>query len=177
MITGADIKAGDTLIGIASSGIHSNGFSLVRKVFRMSEEYLNIYYDCLGCTLGEALIVPTKIYVKALRSVREAGVKIKGCSHITGGGFYENIPRMLPEGVRAVVKKDSYPLLPIFRMLQEEGKIAEDMMYNTYNMGLGMILAVDPSDTDKTMEAVRQAGEVPYVVGSVENGEKGVVLC
>ena len=177
MITGADIKAGDTLIGIASSGIHSNGFSLVRKVFRMSEEYLNIYYDCLGCTLGEALIVPTKIYVKALRSVREAGVKIKGCSHITGGGFYENIPRMLPEGVRAVVKKDSYPLLPIFRMLQEEGKIAEDMMYNTYNMGLGMILAVDPSDTDKTMEAVRQAGDVPYVVGSVENGEKGVVLC
>ncbi|HBN56601.1 MAG TPA: phosphoribosylformylglycinamidine cyclo-ligase [Lachnospiraceae bacterium] len=177
MITGADIKAGDTLIGIASSGIHSNGFSLVRKVFRMSEEYLNIYYDCLGCTLGEALIVPTRIYVKALRSVRKAGVKIKGCSHITGGGFYENIPRMLPDGVRAVVKKDSYPLLPIFRMLQEEGKIEETMMYNTYNMGLGMILAVDPSDADRTMEAVRQAGEVPYVVGSVESGEKGVVLC
>lgn len=177
MITGADIKAGDTLIGIASSGIHSNGFSLVRKVFRMSEEYLNIYYDCLGCTLGEALIVPTKIYVKALRSVREAGVKIKGCSHITGGGFYENIPRMLPDGVYAAVKKDSYPLLPIFRMLQEEGKIEENMMYNTYNMGLGMILAVDPSDTDRAMEALRQAGEVPYVVGSVEKGEKGVVLC
>lgn len=177
MITGADIKAGDTLIGIASSGIHSNGFSLVRKVFRMSEEYLNIYYDCLGCTLGEALIVPTKIYVKALRSVREAGVKIKGCSHITGGGFYENIPRMLPDGVYAMVKKDSYPLLPIFRMLQEEGKIEENMMYNTYNMGLGMILAVDPSDTDRAMEALRQAGEVPYVVGSVEKGEKGVVLC
>lgn len=177
LITGASIKAGDTLIGIASSGVHSNGFSLVRKVFRMSEDALNTYYDSLGATLGEALITPTKIYVKALREVKEAGVLIKGCSHITGGGFYENIPRMLPEGVRAVVKKDSYPVLPIFRMLQEEGNIAEDMMYNTYNMGLGMILAVDPSDTEKTMEAVRKAGETPYVVGSVENGEKGVDLC
>lgn len=177
LITGANIKAGDTLIGIASSGIHSNGFSLVRKVFRMSEEALNTYYDCLGSTLGEALIVPTKIYVKALKNVKEAGVTIKGCSHITGGGFYENIPRMLPEGVRAVVKKDSYPILPIFKMLQEEGNIAEDMMYNTYNMGLGMILAVDPSDVEKTMEAIRAAGEIPYVVGSIENGEKGVTLC
>lgn len=177
LITGANIKAGDTLIGIASSGVHSNGFSLVRKVFRMSEEALNTYYDCLGSTLGEALIVPTKIYVKALKSVKAAGVTIKGCSHITGGGFYENIPRMLPEGVRAVVKKDSYPILPIFKMLQEEGNIAEEMMYNTYNMGLGMILAVDPSDAEKTMEAIRAAGETPYIVGSVESGEKGVTLC
>jgi len=177
LITGENIKAGDTLIGIASSGVHSNGFSLVRKVFRMSEENLNTYYDCLGSTLGEALIVPTRIYVKALKNVKDAGVTIKGCSHITGGGFYENIPRMLPEGVRAVVKKDSYPILPIFKMLQEEGNIAEEMMYNTYNMGLGMILAVDPADVDKTMEAIRAAGETPYVVGSVENGEKGVTLC
>lgn len=177
LITGENIKAGDTLIGIASSGVHSNGFSLVRKVFRMSAEALNTYYDNLGCTLGEALIQPTKIYVKALKSVKDAGVTIKGCSHITGGGFYENIPRMLPEGVRAVVKKDSYPVLPIFKMLQEEGNIAEEMMYNTYNMGLGMILAVDPADVDKTMEAIRAAGETPYVVGSVENGEKGVTLC
>lgn len=177
LITGEHIKAGDTLIGIASSGVHSNGFSLVRKVFRMTEENLNTYFDCLGCTLGEALIVPTKIYVKALKSVKDAGVTIKGCSHITGGGFYENIPRMLPEGVRAVVKKDSYPVLPIFRMLQNEGNIAEEMMYNTYNMGLGMILAVDPADVDKTMEAIRAAGETPYVVGTVENGEKGVTLC
>lgn len=177
LITGEHIKAGDTLIGIASSGVHSNGFSLVRKVFRMSEENLNTYFDCLGCTLGEALIAPTKIYVKALKSVKDAGVTIKGCSHITGGGFYENIPRMLPEGVRAVVKKDSYPVLPIFKMLKEEGNIAEAMMYNTYNMGLGMILAVDPADVDKTMEAIKAAGETPYVVGSVENGEKGVTLC
>jgi phosphoribosylformylglycinamidine cyclo-ligase len=177
LITGENIKAGDTLIGIASSGIHSNGFSLVRKVFRMNAETLNMYFDNLGTTLGEALITPTRIYVKALKSVKDAGVTIKGCSHITGGGFYENIPRMLPDGVRAVVKKDSYPVLPIFRMLQVEGNITEEMMYNTYNMGLGMILAVDPADVDKTMEAIRAAGETPYVVGSAENGEKGVTLC
>jgi len=177
LITGENIKAGDTLIGIASSGVHSNGFSLVRKVFRMNVEALNTYYDNLGCTLGEALMVPTRIYVKALKSVKTAGVVIKGCSHITGGGFYENIPRMLPDGARAVIKKDSYPVLPIFRMLQEEGGIAEEMMYNTYNMGLGMVLAVDPADTDRTMEAIKAAGETPYVVGSVEAGEKGVTLC
>ena len=177
LITGATIKPGDTLIGIASSGVHSNGFSLVRKVFPMEKEALDMYYDELGCTLGQALIEPTKIYVKALKSVKEAGVKIKGCSHITGGGFYENIPRMLPDGMRAVVKKDSYPVLPIFRMLQKEGDIAEDMMYNTYNMGLGMVLAVDPADAERTMEAVRAAGETPYVVGLVEAGEKGVTLC
>ena len=143
----------------------------------MSEEALNTYYDNLGCTLGEALIVPTKIYVKALKSIKDAGVTIKGCSHITGGGFYENIPRMLPDGVRAVIKKDSYPILPIFKMLQVEGNITEEMMYNTYNMGLGMVLAVDPADVDKTMEAIRTAGEEPYVVGTVESGEKGVTLC
>ena len=177
LITGANIQAGDTLIGIASSGVHSNGFSLVRKVFPMTRESLNRYHEELGCTLGEALIVPTKIYVKALKSIKDAGVKIKGCSHITGGGFYENIPRMLPDGARAVVKKDSYPVLPIFRMLQREGDIAEEMMYNTYNMGLGMVLAVDPADAEKTMEAVRAAGETPYVVGTVEAGEKGVTLC
>ena len=177
LITGENIKLGDTLIGIASTGVHSNGFSLVRKVFCMTTEALNTYYDCLGETLGEALIRPTRIYVKALKNVKEAGVTLKGCSHITGGGFYENIPRMLPEGVRAVVKKDSYPVLPIFRMLQEEGNIAEEMMYNTFNMGLGMIIAVDPADVDKTMEAIKAAGDTPYVVGSVEAGEKGVTLC
>ena len=177
LITGENIKPGDTLIGIASTGVHSNGFSLVRKVFCMTTEALNTYYDCLGETLGEALIRPTRIYVKALKNVKEAGVTLKGCSHITGGGFYENIPRMLPEGVRAVVKKDSYPVLPIFRMLQKEGNIAEEMMYNTFNMGLGMIIAVDPADVDKTMEAIKAAGDTPYVVGSVEAGEKGVSLC
>ena len=177
LITGADIKAGDTLIGIASSGVHSNGFSLVRKVFRMKEDVLRTYYDSLGCTLGEALIQPTKIYVKALKSVRDNGVKIKGCSHITGGGFYENIPRMLPDGVRAVIEKDSYEIPAIFGLLAKKGEIAEEMMYNTFNMGLGMVIAVDPSDVDKAVEAVEAAGEKPYVVGRIEAGEKGVTLC
>lgn len=177
LITGADIKPGDVLIGMASSGVHSNGFSLVRKVFEMTKESLNTYYDELGKTLGEALIAPTKIYVKALKSVKEAGVTMKGCSHITGGGFYENIPRMLPEGVLAAVKKDSYEVPPIFKLLQQKGQIEEKMMYNTYNMGIGMVLAVDAADVDKTMEAIKAAGEQPYVIGTVEAGEKGVKLC
>lgn len=177
MITGENIKPGDVLIGIASSGVHSNGFSLVRKVFEMTKESLDTYYEELGTTLGEALLAPTKIYVRALRNVKEAGVVIKGCSHITGGGFYENIPRMLPEGIRAVVKKDSYEVPAIFRLLQRTGDIAEEMMYNTYNMGLGMLLAVDPADADRTMEAIKAAGETPYIVGSCEAGEKGVTIC
>ncbi len=177
LITGANIKDGDTLIGIASSGIHSNGFSLVRKVFEMTKESLDTYSDELGKTLGEALIAPTKIYVKALKSVKEAGVTIKGCSHITGGGFYENIPRMLPEGICANVQKDSYELPGIFKLLQKTGNIADEMMYNTYNMGLGMILAVDPKDADKTVEAIKAAGEVPFVVGKCVKGEKGVTIC
>ncbi len=177
LITGENIKAGDVLIGIASSGVHSNGFSLVRKVFEMTTESLNTYYDELGTTLGEALIAPTRIYVKALRAVKEAGVTINGCSHITGGGFYENIPRMLPEGARAVVKKDSYEIPAIFKLLQKTGDIEEQMMYNTYNMGLGMVLAVKPEDVEKTMAAIESAGEKAFVVGSVEAGEKGVTLC
>lgn len=177
LITGADIKDGDTLIGIASSGVHSNGFSLVRKVFKISEESLNTYYDSLGTTLGEALLAPTKIYVKALKNVKEAGVKIKGCSHITGGGFYENIPRMLPEGIRAVVKKDSYKIPAIFNMLSQDGDIAEEMMYNTFNMGVGMVLAVAPEDADKTIEAIKNAGEEAFVLGKAQAGEKGVTLC
>ena len=177
IITGKDVKAGDVLIGMASSGVHSNGFSLVRKVFSMDKKTLDTYHEELGTTLGEALIAPTKIYVKALRSIKDAGVRIKACSHITGGGFYENIPRMLPEGKRAVVEKNSYEVPAIFKMLAREGEIAEQMMYNTYNMGLGMILAVDPADVDKTREAVKAAGETPYVVGKIEDGEKGVTLC
>ena len=177
MITGADIKAGDVLVGIASSGVHSNGFSLVRKVFDMTRENLDTYYDVLGTTLGEALLAPTRIYVKALKAVKAAGVRVKGCSHITGGGFYENIPRMLPEGVCAVIKKDSYDVLPIFGLLQEKGGIEEKMMYNTYNMGLGMVLAVDKADAEKTMAALSEAGEKAYIVGSAEAGEKGVTLC
>ncbi len=177
MITGADLKPGDVLIGLASSGVHSNGFSLVRKVFEMTKESLDTYYEELGTTLGEALLAPTKIYVKALRTVKEAGVDIKACSHITGGGFYENIPRMLPDGVKAVVEKDSYEIPAIFRLLAKTGNIEERMMYNTYNMGIGMVLAVDPADADKAMEAARAAGETPYVIGRIEAGEKGVELC
>ena len=177
LITGKDLKAGDILIGMASSGVHSNGFSLVRNVFNMKREALDTYYDSLGKTLGEALLVPTKIYVKALRSIKEAGVTIKACSHITGSGFYENVPRMLKDDTRAVIQKDSYPIPPIFNMLSVDGEIEEQMMYNTFNMGLGMIMAVDEADVDKTMEAIKAAGEDPYVVGRIEAGEKGVTLC
>ena len=177
LITGENIQPGDVLVGIASSGVHSNGFSLVRKIFNMTAESLNTYYDELGRTLGEALIEPTKIYVKALRSVKEAGVTIKGCSHITGGGFYENIPRMLPDGVNAYVKKDSYPIPPIFELMRKKGQLEEKLMYNTYNMGLGMVLALDPADADKAIAAIETAGEKAYLVGEVKAGEKGVTLC
>ena len=165
LITGETIKPGDVLVGIASSGVHSNGFSLIR------------YYDELGATLGETLLTPTKIYVKALKSIKEAGVTVKGCSHITGGGFYENIPRMLPEGVRAVIEKNSYPVPAIFELMQKKGNLEEKMMYNTYNMGLGMVLALDPADVDKAIAAIEAAGEKAYVAGRVEAGEKGVAIC
>ena len=177
IISGENIKPGDVLVGMASSGVHSNGFSLVRKVFEMTKESLDTYYDELGKTLGEALIAPTKIYVKALKSIKNSGVKVKGCSHITGGGFYENIPRMLPDGVRAVVEKNSYEVPAIFKLLAKEGDIAEEMMYNTFNMGLGMVIALDPADVEKAMEAIKAAGETPYGVGHIEAGEKGVTLC
>lgn len=177
LITGKDLKDGDVLIGMASSGVHSNGFSLVRQVFEMTKESLDTYYDELGSTLGEALIAPTKIYVKALRSIKEAGVRVRACSHITGGGFYENIPRMLPDGMHAVVEKNSYPIPPIFTLMAKTGNIDEKMMYNTYNMGIGMMVAVDAADVDKTMEAIKAAGETPYVVGKIQAGEKGVTVC
>ncbi len=177
LITGENIKPGDVLVGIASSGVHSNGFSLVRQVFNMSEEALNTYYDSLGKTLGEALIEPTRIYVKALKKIKNAGITIKGCSHITGGGFYENIPRMLPDGVRAVVKKDSYEVPPIFKMLMKDGDIAEEMMYNTFNMGIGMVLALDEQDVEKAMTAIEEAGDTAFIIGNIETGEKGVTLC
>ena len=177
IIDGSTIKAGDILIGIASSGVHSNGFSLVRKVFEMTKESLDAYYDELGKTLGEALLAPTRIYVKALKSIKNAGVTVKACSHITGGGFYENVPRMLIDGVKAVVKKDSYPIPPIFTKLAKEGNVDEHAMYNTYNMGIGMMLALDPKDAEKAIEALKAVGEEAYVVGSVEAGEKGVTLC
>ncbi|GFI31946.1 MAG: phosphoribosylformylglycinamidine cyclo-ligase [Lachnospiraceae bacterium] len=177
IITGKELKAGDVLLGMASSGVHSNGFSLVRKIFKMDQETLNTYHEELGKTLGEALLAPTKIYVKALRSVKDAGIRIKACSHITGGGFYENVPRMLPEGKHAVIEKNSYEIPPVFKMMAREGQVEEKMMYNTYNMGIGMVLAVDPKDAEGAVKAIQEAGETVYVIGRVEEGEKGVTLC
>ena len=179
MITGENLKPGDVLIGMASTGVHSNGFSLVRKVFEkeLNKEGLETYYEELGTTLGEALLAPTRIYVKALKAVKNVGVTVKACSHITGGGFYENVPRMLKDGVRAVIKKDSYQIPPIFGMLAKKGDIEEHMMYNTYNMGIGMVVAVDAADAERAMEAMKSAGDTPYIIGSIEAGEKGVTLC
>ena len=177
LITGENLKPGDVLVAIASSGVHSNGFSLVRNVFDMTKESLDTYYDELGQTLGEALLTPTRIYVKAMKSVKDAGVTVKGCSHITGGGFYENIPRMLPEGVNAHVRTDSYQVPAIFKLLQEKGGIADQMMYNTYNMGIGMLLAVDPADAEKTVAAIEASGEKAWIAGTCQAGEKGVTLC
>ena len=177
LITGENIKEGDAIIGIASTGVHSNGYSLVRKVFDMTKESLDEYVDSLGMTVGEALLTPTRIYVRALNSVKSSGVTIKGCSHITGGGFYENIPRMLPDDACAVIHKDSYPVLPIFKLLMERGNISEEMMYNTYNMGIGMMLCVDAADADKTIKAIEEAGDKAYRIGEIEKGEKGIRLC
>ena len=177
MITGENLAAGDVLIGMASTGVHSNGFSLVRKVFDMTKDSLNTYYDELGATLGETLLAPTRIYVKALRAIKDAGVTVKACSHITGGGFYENIPRMLKDNTVAVVQKDSYTVPPIFDLMAKKGNNDEQMMYNTFNMGIGMVLAVDPEDVDAAMKAIRSTGDTPYVIGHIENGEKGVQLC
>lgn len=177
LITGELLKPGDVLIGLASTGIHSNGFSLVRKIFDMTEESMNTYYEELGATFGEVLLAPTRIYVKALKAAKEVGVRIHACSHITGGGFYENVPRMLRDGVRAVIRKDSYALPPIFQLMQKKGEVEEKVMYNTYNMGVGMIVAVDSADVERTMQAFRTAGDSCFVIGAVEAGEKGVELC
>lgn len=177
LITGENIKPGDVIVGIASTGVHSNGYSLVRKVFNMDKESLDEYVPSLGQTVGEALLTPTRIYVKALNAVKAAGITIKGCSHITGGGFYENIPRMLPEDALAVIHKDSYPILPIFKLLMERGNISEEMMYNTYNMGIGMMLCVDKDDADKVIAAVETTGDKAYLIGEIEKGEKGIRLC
>lgn len=177
IITGETLKAGDVLIGLASSGVHSNGFSLVRKVFDMTKESLDTYYDELGAKLGDVLIAPTRIYVKALKAAKDAGVTLKACSHITGGGFYENVPRMLKEGTHAKINKDSYPVPPIFTLMQKKADLDETMMYNTFNMGLGMVIAVDAADVDKAIAAFESAGDKAYVVGEIVDGEKGVTLC
>ena len=176
LIDGSSLKAGDVIIGIASSGVHSNGFSLVRNVFKMEKEALLKYYDELGKTLGEALLEPTIIYVKALKEIKNSGVKIKACSHITGGGFYENVPRMLKEGTHAVIRKDSYEVPAIFKMLAKEGDVSEQVMYNTFNMGIGMMVVVDKTDVDKTMESIMKSGEKAFVIGEIKEGEKGVTL-
>ena len=176
MITGEDLQPGDVLIGLASSGVHSNGFSLVRKIFDISEESLDAYVDELGGKLGEVLLAPTKIYVPALKAIREAGIRVKACSHITGGGFYENVPRMLKEGTRARIEKNGYPIPPIFPLMAQRGNVEEQVMYNTFNMGIGMILAVDPADVEATMKAARAGGEYPYTIGEIVAGEKGVEL-
>lgn len=176
IIDGRTLKENDVLIGIASSGVHSNGYSLVRKVFPMNSAALGRYYESLGASLGETLLTPTKIYVKALKSLKDGNVVVKACSHVTGGGFYENIPRMLPSGMRAYVKKNSYDIPPIFAMLQKDGNIEEHMMYNTYNMGLGMVIAVDPSQADAAVACIQAADEKAYIVGEVKAGEKGITI-
>ena len=176
MITGEDLKPGDVLIGLASSGVHSNGFSLVRKIFSVDEQNLEVYYPELNAKLGETLLAPTKIYVKALQEIKKAGVRVKACSHITGGGFYENVPRMLREDTLARIRKDGYPMPPIFPLMAEKGEVEEQVMYNTFNMGIGMILAVDPQDAETAMKAARAGGEYPYTIGVIEAGDKGVVL-
>ncbi len=175
MIDGSAVEPGDVLIGIRSSGVHSNGFSLVRKVFQIDEKTINTRYDELSCTLGEALLEPTKIYVKTMLSVI-GQCNVHAISHITGGGFYENIPRMLQEGTRAVIEKARVPVLPIFDLIAQVGKIPERDMYNTFNMGIGMLFAVAAADTDKALAAVQAAGENAYIVGEIRQGEKGVEL-
>lgn len=177
IIDGSALKKGDVIIGLSSSGIHSNGYSLVRKVFNMKREYLDIYYESLGKTLGETLLTPTKIYVKALQSLKTGGIEVKACSHITGGGFYENVPRMLREGTHAVIKKHSYEIPSIFHMLRTDGSVEEKVMYNTYNMGIGMMVAVSCEEADQALRLLKVAGETAYLIGEVTEGEKGVSLC
>ena len=177
IIDGSSIQSGDILIGIASSGVHSNGFSLVRKVFPMTVEALNTYYEDLGQTLGEALLAPTRIYVKALKKLKNNGISIKGCAHITGGGFFENVPRMLPDHMKAVIRKNSYQVPAIFNLIASNGRIDEHMMYNTFNMGIGMVIAVDKKDANIVLNSLKETGDNGFVIGEVLEGDKGVELC
>ncbi len=176
IITGEELRDGDVLIGMESSGIHSNGFSLVRKIFDITPESLGTYDEKLGMTLGDALLMPTKIYVRPMRALKEAGVVLRACSHITGGGFYENVPRMLREGTRAVIEKSSYQVPVLFRMMAEKGSVDEQVMYNTYNMGIGMMLAVDEKDADTAIEVITRSGETAHKVGRIVSGGKGIDL-
>lgn len=175
VVDSANVRPGDALIGVASSGVHSNGFSLVRKVFDISEKTVGRYVDELGSTLGETLLTPTKIYVKPLAALMSR-VKVHGISHITGGGYYENIPRMLPPGMTAVIEKDKVPVTPIFRLIQREGNIPERDMFNTFNMGTGLVLAVAPEQADEAARMLQEAGEQTVILGQVKAGGDGVEL-
>lgn len=169
-------KAGDVLIALKSSGVHSNGFSLVRKVFTVNGQTLARYFSDLTCTLGECLITPTKIYVKAILNLLDE-VKIKSITHITGGGFYENIPRSLPNGLSAKIEKSSIQVLPIFDLISRTGHIPERDMFNTFNMGVGMLVSVDKNDVDKTLTSLKASGEEAYILGELVDSEEGVILC
>ena len=177
IVDGSTLAEGDVLIGLASSGVHSNGFSLVRKVFEMTPESLDTYYDELGAKLGDVLLTPTRIYVKALQNAMKNGIALKACSHITGGGFYENVPRMLREGTHAVIEKKSYDIPPIFTLMRDKAGLDEKMMYNTFNMGIGMVVAVPADEADKAIASFTAAGDKAYVIGKITAGEKGVTLC
>ncbi len=169
-------KEGDILIAIKSSGVHSNGFSLVRSVFDVNSEKLNMHFDDLGATLGETLLTPTRIYVKAVMSLLDA-VNVKSISHITGGGFYENIPRSLPNGLSAKIERNAVQVLPIFDLIKRSGDIPERDMFNTFNMGVGMVVCVDRNDADKAVAAIKAAGEDAYILGELVKSEEGVIIC
>lgn len=181
IIDGSGIEIGDAIVGIKSSGVHSNGFSLIRKIFNIDNsdaclDSLKKHDDDLGCSIGEALLLPTRIYVKPMLSVIES-VDVKAVSHITGGGFYENVPRMLVDGTRAKINKDSYSLLPIFKKLQERGNVTDKDMYSTFNMGIGMMFVVPKDQADKATQIINQSGEEAFVIGEIVSGEKGVDIC
>ncbi len=177
LITGKGVRQGDVIVGIASSGIHSNGYSLVRQVFGMKRSILDTYYEALGKNLGEALLVPTKIYVKALQGLKDAKINIKACSHVTGGGFYENIPRMLPEDMHGVIRTDSYEIAPIFNMLKKDGNITDQVMYNTFNMGIGMAIVLGADEADRAVKIINETGEKAYILGEIRDGTRGITLC
>ena len=175
IIRNEEQKAGDVMIALKSSGVHSNGFSLVRKVFTVSEQNLARHYGDLGTTLGETLLTPTKIYVKAIMELLKS-VKVKSISHITGGGFYENIPRSLPKGITASIERSAVQVLPIFDLIAKTGKIPERDMFNTFNMGVGMIVVVDKNDADNALAALKAAGEDAYILGELVDGDEGVII-
>ena len=176
ILDGSDICEGDVLIALASNGLHSNGFSLVRKVLDVENADLKTTIPELGCSLGEELLKPTRIYVRPVKALLESGLRVKGISHITGGGLYENVPRMLPDNITAEINTSSIPVPPIFTMLQEKGNISERDMYNTFNMGIGLVMAVDKEDAARVMDTLIRCGERPYLIGKCVEGEKGVEL-